>query len=270
MQVKYIISKTTHHLFALRKSSSLRDQSLKANLLKEQNEYLFFANNQTELWRRLKNNFSETEIKRLKNNFVTSQNDFEKEWQILFQQLQIWKIYFQKNNHILKKILLHFAALTHNNLRSINVFLLVNDSKDLHAWFSWTETETFIVLEIPKQADAHGLFPISVLGHEILHILLRKKKKFNQLIAATARDNQLEKMFFEELVVSSFLPEGYLSHLCCNTTIPDNAQKPQDLLSWRRYVAKYMANITKEYIESARKLDQHYLDAVIKVNRTMQ
>jgi len=150
--------------------------------------------------------------------------------------------------------------------------------EDIHAWYSWTPSECSIVAEIPDSfGDSIGAFGLAVLAHEYFHLILKKNdalvvlldecvKEYRKMFAAVV---YLEKgisarKLFEELIISSFIPEGYLAEKHLNLVVM-GAHEATDLSSLRRLVAARVASSAKEYVESARQIDRIYLGRILEV-----
>ena len=73
------------------------------------------------------------------------------------------------------------------------------------------------------------------------------------------------RIFLEELLISSFTPEGYLSQKYFNIKINTYALKPKDLIDWRRLVASKLQDTAKEYVNNTRQIDNKYLSYIIDV-----
>lgn len=134
-----------------------------------------------------------------------------------------------------------------------------------------------MVVEIPfglKVTDS--LFQIGILAHEYFHLILKQNKKLVLQINQTVEENSSlfkkisgegisDKMFFEELLISSFIPEGYLSEKYLNFKVATDISNPEDLLDWRRLVAFKMCQTAKEYTNDGRQIDKEYLERLIEV-----
>jgi hypothetical protein len=67
-------------------------------------------------------------------------------------------------------------------------------------------------------------------------------------------------MVLEELIVSSFVPEGYLIH-----KRPDQPKKdPQDFQSVREQFAHLLRAQAKQYVLSKKEIDTKYLENIIR------
>jgi len=118
------------------------------------------------------------------------------------------------------------------------------------------------------------------MPHEFFHILISKNKKIKKEISMMVtkekeRINNVNKnfglsnqMFLEELVLSSFIPEGYLlekySKININKNYKDNINSKDKLRVLRLYIADKMRDVAKEYVEDNKVIDKNYIEKIIK------
>lgn len=119
-----------------------------------------------------------------------------------------------------------------------------------------------------------------IILHEIFHILLKGNKKlflsFQKIISTNIRlikksplKSWPSKIVFEEALISSFLPEGYLSEKFLNSDVQRFAKnglanKTNDLLTKLRFFcALNLYTLAKKYIEEHKTLDNFYFSHVI-------
>ncbi|MBU2068133.1 hypothetical protein KKE13_00950, partial [Patescibacteria group bacterium] len=208
---------------------------------------------------------------------------FASHWQKAFKNLLSWKQYFQGNSELFEQVILDIKKLSGTNhflLSKIPIYLVSDfrsNDKDINAWFSWMPKQSFIVVEIPFGLKvSSGLFQLGVLAHEFFHLILKQNKnlvlRINQIVEENrglfeklSKGDILDKMFFEELLVSSFIPEGYLSKKYFDLKIATDIFSSKDLLDWRRSVAFKMQQTAKKYISNARQIDKEYLEQLITV-----
>jgi len=121
----------------------------------------------------------------------------------------------------------------------------------------------------------NNFFPLAVLAHEFFHLMLRKNKNlFLKITKITQKNEKLftklskeipSRIFLEELLISSFIPEGYLSEKYFNTKVVSRISKPKDLLSWRKFIAFKLYQIAKKYTDNIRQIDENYLKDLILI-----
>lgn len=181
---------------------------------------------------------------------------------------------FQETVFKLKKLI----GIKHFAISKIPIYLIsdpVSKDKEINAWFSWTSKQSFIVVEIPLGLKIpHNFFPLAVLAHEFFHLILRKNKNLFLKITDIAKENDKlfvglaegipSRMFLEELLISSFTPEGYLSKKYFNTKIISYTSRPKDLLRWRKFVAFKLSQVAKKYINDNQRIDENYLKDLIR------
>ena len=198
------------------------------------------------------------------------------------KDLLLWQRYFQKNQPLFQQVIVEIKKLSgirNFAVSKIPIYLLPdirNKDKEIGASFSWTPSKSFINIEIPFGFKTPiGFFPISILAHEFFHLMLRKNKnlfleikkiaKKNDELFAKLSGGMLGRMFLEELLISSFIPEGYFSEKYLNTKSYTFTSKPKDLLSWRRLIAFKSREIAKNYIDNVREIDEKYLKHIVDI-----
>ena len=83
-------------------------------------------------------------------------------------------------------------------------------------------------------------------------------EKNNELLIKLGK-NISARMFLEELLISSFIPEGYLSEKYLKTIVIPFKSKPRDLLEWRKFIAYKLYKITGLYLKNYKIIDEDYL-----------
>lgn len=266
---------------AKRRQSSFQDL-WKYFAEEEQGELLFYGRNKKAIIKQLENALGKQKNEQFKKTLSAANALFAPQWKETERHLQAWKKYFKKNKKLLQKTLANIEKISGSkkfDYQSAMIQLVSvpgGSAQDLGAWFSWTPKESFIVVEIPIELRApNNYFPLGIVIHEFFHLILRKNKKlFSEMIREAKKNKKLliEKakgmphaMFLEELLVSSFIPEGYISERFLNISIRRKIDKePDDLLDWRRYIAAAMHETAKEYSDSQKKVDKTYLKKIIK------
>lgn len=192
-----------------------------------------------------------------------------------------WKQYFQSNQLLFRQSISDVKKLSgvkYFVFSKIPVYLTPvshKENKEISARFSWTPKKSFIVVEIPSGLKIpNNLFPISVLVHEFFHLMLRENKNLileikkiaekNGKLFAKLSDNMPSRMFLEELIISSFIPEGYLVEKYFNIKVTTYTLRPNSLLTWRKTIAFRLYRTAKKYIDDARQIDKKYLGLLIE------
>jgi len=187
----------------------------------------------------------------------------------------------KQNWGLLESIIVDMCSLC--NISSFSDRLPINliygkNNEDIFAWFSWTPQDSAITIEFNKSLKVEKEFLIMVLAHEIFHLMLRKNKKLMQKISEHSKSNKSIlikikeqglsfKMILEELIVSSFIPEGYLSKKYFNKSIKKVSNKfsQNDLIDWRRYMAYKMRGYAQLYSNKKNTIDNAYIDKIINL-----
>ena len=115
-------------------------------------------------------------------------------------------------------------------------------------------------MEIPinQYPDNNDLFPCAVLLHEIFHLLIRKNKILKKQIYNLNKNSP----YFEELLISSFIPEGYLSQVYLNTPQLKYSKNSKNLIDQRRYIAHKLSDQAQTYIKKKQPLDKKYFNLI--------
>jgi len=236
-------------------------------ILEKNLDVLFFQNN---TWVNLSEFFDKKDLYLFHDQYRVFSVRKNIEWRIHKHILLQWKKYFESNEQIINKLIHKEHKLTdvkNFDLSAIPIYLTINiNSKDVSAWYSVSNNNMFLVIEIPpnKKPNYNNLFPCAILLHEYFHLLIRRNYKLLQTINNFSK-NINDKHFFEELIISSFVPEGYLGIKFLNVKKLKYSSKSKDLLDQRRYIADKMYNHAYKYVESNKKIDQLYLNLVKKL-----
>ncbi len=284
MNPKIIISPSSNLLFFIQKKYEKGLIKLNfQNYFNDKNiDLLFYKETEKKLKIQIGKSIKKSKRDTFEKKLAAIKPFFKLYWEKESKNLNSWKKYFRKNHSILQNIVLDIKKLTgvkNFKISETPIYLIsdpVEKSKEINAWFSWTPKKNFMVIEIPYGLkNPNILFPIGILAHEYFHLILRKNKKFileknrivrknNKLLTKLAK-RMPANMFFEELLVSSFIPEGYLGKKHLKIKIGTLTQKPRKLLEWRRWVAYKTKNRVKKYADNNKKIDREYLSDLIKI-----
>lgn len=102
---------------------------------------------------------------------------------------------------------------------------------------------------------------------------ISKYSESNKSILIKIKEQGLfPKMILEELIVSSFLPEGYLSKKYFNKPTKKVPNKPpnKDLIDWRRYIAYKMRTYAQLYFNKKQTIDDAYIEKIINLIKKSQ
>lgn len=171
------------------------------------------------------------------------------------------------------KIIKNLCGLSESQLpEKIILKLLISVPKECQAW-SFTNT---IALECSGLNEEISCL-YNIFLHECFHILLKQNEKLfnNFLDIIAANRNTIEKngelkiwgaeIVFEEALISSFLPEGYLGQ-----KIGFNCQKNNKvniLEKLRNFCQFEIFDSAKDYVENSRGLDKNYF---LKIEKTIK
>ncbi len=211
---------------------------------------------------------------------------FEKRFSVLWQQeepkLVALRQHLFNKKHIIERALRIIHHLTGARMFSaygtIPIYLTISSSrkKDVVGWFSRFNNRTDLVLECSGLSADNYLEPIFV--HELFHYAVEKSASLKHDIETTARQEQKAlvaisdgmppTLALEELLLSSFVPEGYLSQLFFGTRITpkkriETGKNKDSFASARTYCAHQLRKMTQAYINSKRKIDKNYLLSLI-------
>lgn len=286
MELYIIVSRFSNLLFFAQKAEVFNDE-LQKYLTDEHADMSFYGKNKGEILKKFEKSAEKQNIKQLKESIALINSDFSSHWNNSSKQLLLWKQYFQKNQLLLLKAvssIKKLCGIKKFTLSNIPIYLIsapFSKDKEINAWFSWTPKETFLVVEIPAGLNVpKDSFPLSVLVHEFFHLMLRKNKKLilnineiskkNEKLLSALSGGMPCRMFLEELLVSSFIPEGYLGEIKFKTRVVDSCGiKPKSLLDWRKFVASNLYSTTKNYVNNNRAIDDKYFEELLKITKNL-
>lgn len=284
MRLPLIISRLTNLLFFIQKTGQhfLVKFNLQKYLSDENFNLFYYGKTENKVWEQIKQSIGKQNTKQFQKAIALMEPIFTTHWRKTSEHLFLWKKYFENNQPLLQQIISDIEGLSgveKFNIYKIPIYLIsdsLSKDKEINAWFSWTPRESFIVIEIPfALKPPNNFFPLSILAHEFFHLALRKNKNLLLKIAKIAEENEklftkLEegipnRIFLEELLISSFIPEGYLGEKYFDNKIVPYASKPKGLLKWRKFVAFKLYQTEKKYINNAQRIDEKYLKSLIRI-----
>ncbi|MDO8639587.1 MAG: hypothetical protein Q7R53_01555 [bacterium] len=275
MKFKFKVSKLANLLFFFQKTSQ-------CHLISRNINRLFYEKNENKIWEQIEKSIGIQKVEQIKKSIVALKPAFVSYWPKALKHLLLWERYFQNNQPLFQQVILEVKKLSgtkHFAISKIPIYLVSNpcdEDKEISAWFSWTPKENFIVIEIPIDLKvSNNFFPLSVLAHEIFHSILRKNENLFLKISKIAEENEKiliklsedmpNRIFLEELLISSFIPEGYLGEKYFGIKVNAHTLKPKDLLDWRRLVAFKLRDTVKKYLNNTQQIDKKYLQSIIEV-----
>lgn len=284
MKLSIIISPVSNLFTSIHRSEkkNLAYKNIRRHLEREQVELFFYGRNKSVILKQWESVLEKEDIKKFKKEFALAEAIFVSHWNIKRKHLESWKKYLKSNEVLFCKVFEHLQKISgvknfkKNKVPIYLVSVPKMEDEGISAWFSWTPKESFIVAEIPyTETPPKNLFPLSVLMHEFFHLMIRKNSGLFSLLISTARKNRKKlkkaadgmpyEMFLEEMLMSSFLPEGYLGEKYF-FTMPSIkiGKKPKRLEKWRRMIAEKMKNDIKEYTSKEKKIDKKFLKKLVE------
>ncbi len=254
-------------------------QGAKINL-----EPIFLFKDPKKVWPILLKEIGKAKANKIQSIFKVFEDRFNKIWGKEKEKLErIKKDFINKESQISNnlKIIQKLCRLRKQRLpKKIEVKLLLSSSskEDCQGW-SFNEK---IVLECSGWPIEKTNYLINnIFLHECFHILFKKNKKLfsvfksiinknRRLLRGTKFAKWTPEIVFEEILISSFLPEGYLSEK--NLGINSRASARKELLKenadnfskLRNFCALYLYNLAKEYCDKNKPLDKFYLEKAIE------
>lgn len=284
MYLSIKISRLSNLLFFAQKTNrvNLTKFDFQKYLSDEKFNLSFYGESEDKIWKQIEIIIGKENAKETKKFIVSIDPVFVSHWHKASNHLLLWKQYFQNNRSLSQQAILGLKKLSgikYSTISKIPIYLIsdpVSNDKEINAWFSWTPKESFIVVEIPLGLKAPTIFfPLAVLAHEFFHLMLRENKNLFLEITKIAKENDKlltkltegmpNRIFLEELLISSFIPEGYLGEKYFNTKVISYTSKPKDLWGWRKFVAFKLYQVAKEYIDDIRQIDENYLKDLIGI-----
>lgn len=284
MHLQIIISRLSNFLVFIQKTNRQIPAGfdLKKYFSAENFDLSFYGENNNKIWKQIENDIGKEKVKQFQKSIKSLGAVFNLYWCKETKHLLLWGEYLQSNQLLLQQIIFNIKRLSgiqHFAVARVPIYLIsdfTHNNNEIHAWFSWTPKKSFIVAEISSNFEARdNLFPISVLAHELFHLILRKNKNLFSKIGKIADNNKKlftklsegmpHRLFLEELLISSFIPEGHLNRKHLHTTITTRPEKPKSLLAWRKFVAFRLERTAKVYVDNLRCIDEKYLKDLIKI-----
>jgi len=277
-------SRLFNFLFFIQKENktNLINFDLQKYLSNENFDLLYYKQNKNKICEQIKRSIGKQKAKQFQKIITSLKLVFTIYWRKEFKYLLFWKKYFQSNQSLFQRIISDIKKLSgikHFKVSKISIYLIsdpAHNNEEIHAWFSWSPEKSFIVVEISTGfKPPNNLLPVSILTHEFFHLILRENKNLFSKISEIAEQNKNlftklssgvpNRIFLEELLISSFIPEGYLNEKYFHTKVTTHVVKPKNLLAWRKFVAYKLCQITKKYINNNQQIDDKYLKDLTEV-----
>ena len=249
-------------------------------------EALFFSFSKEKLQQELKENLSPDFLNILDKTYSLFNSRFNKLWIKKEKKLSMIKEGLEKNYFKLKEIIeiIEKISATKNMLLEKNPVQLVMSSKnkeDILGYFSAIGDEHLeIILECSNYLNKNGrIFLNLIIAHELFHFALNRNTKLKKLLKKISRKYEkilselsselpAEKIL-EELLISSFVPEGYISEYYFNQKVKKiekfkNKKGVVNFVLLRQFCAYKMKDTTQKYIKNSKEIDDDYLLEIVK------
>lgn len=235
-----------------------------------------------QLWNILGQEIGTTHTGAIKEVLENFSHRFDIVWQKEETHLMRISKFFNSQSKKIETALAQVESLTglqnKTKLTDIPIQLAMSSAEedDIVGWYSTFEEKTDLVLECSGVIENNFPFLEAVLLHELFHLALRSHSVVMPLIVSVADENQdlLSPLsqdmppfqILEELLISSFTPEGYLATKYFNTTISIAEKTDESVLHnftlIRRRSAHAMRNLAKEYTDEKKCIDKMYLNSL--------
>lgn len=284
MSLPIIISRFSNLLFFVQKTNQgcLTGFDLQKHLA-DNVDISFYGKSESEIWKQIRKSIGKQNTEQFKKAIIPIGPIFASYWKKVSKNLLLWEQYFQDDGKLFEQVIFdikNLSGVKNFSLSKIPIYLISDpnsNDKDINAWFSWMPKQSFVVVEIPFELKIpNRLFQLGILTHEFFHLILKQNKnlvlQINQIVEENkelfeklAKGHISNKMFFEELLISSFIPEGYLGEKHLGFKVVADISSPEDLLDWRRLVAFKIRQTAEQYINNNRQIDKEYFERLMEI-----
>ena len=233
-------------------------------------------------WDRICVEYGREYCEALRDTLMVFSERFQRYWSVAFPRLERIRSYLSGRSEILQRglhIVERLCALPEGSLsfQCIPWFLAIAGSnpRDIIGWFSHRGQHNAFVLEYEGDPTAVSGLLEGIAMHELIHLGLRLQGSLVGYIQSESRSMDVTlsaygmsvERVFEELLVSSFTPEGALSEIVFGKVhglgnVPATSAE-RSLVSLRRWVAAEMHQRALEYLNGGRAIDQAYIREVL-------
>lgn len=219
-----------------------------------------------------------TELNKINKSLDIFEERFEKIWKNEYTILKQWKKKLESSRineeEIAKTLNIYFDTVPNPN-KALKVYLLISSPN-----YGLNGGANIGTGKITVEISDIALFEraTATICHEAIHSLYREK--IHNEIEKYLTTNKVEKELldiwpgrsifnlFNEAIVSSLTPQGYLSEKFFNLIVQNNTKSfiksMKKNKKIRSYIARKMYSTTKDYIENKKQLDQGYIRKVHK------
>ncbi len=262
----------------------LKDFSLIMQKSPSNLEVIFLFSDKKNIWKEIENEIGKEKTIILKKIFSIFTERFNFLWLKEEKKINSIKNYFLKNIHYIDsnlKIIEKLCNLEKKQSASkiiLKILLSSSRKTDCQAWYF---NNTIILEASAWPKDKYDELLNTIFLHECFHFYLQKNKFLSTKIKNLANKNEndikkldlkhwLNEVILEECLVSSFLPEGYLSEKFLKKDIKRVANKKikskneEKLSKLRYFCALKLYNQARDYVENKKALDDLYLKHLLK------
>jgi hypothetical protein len=244
----------------------------------------FFAFRGDRTWQKLGKHIGVRNAATIKDVLAFFLPRFDRIWPQKKMGLLAIDRYLKSNTRQLDAALGNVTALCGTTTRTdhipMNLVIGSGAKGDMSGWCSRMGSEIELILEcskLPGGSRAEFLKMIAV--HELFHCALAKSDKLKKLLDRLAEKHARKlsalshltgaspRNVLEELVISSFVPEGYLGKLHFKTKLGPIKKPPAtgpNFVSVRRYAGYAMRSISKEYVLHKKQIDGLYVESLLE------
>lgn len=254
----------------------------------------FYTRTDKNVWSAVKKMITESEYETLRKIFSVFDEKFNKIWnpKILDNNAKILKRELQKGYCVkIEKDLLNFIGkYNKNQCKKINIFLLKHPVQNSYIAGGANLGNKGITLECNKLVSPKHIslkLAVAIAYHEFIHFAYQKKleKKISKIISQEGDpriplvQNRSLKEAIVEIIIDSLFPEGYLAekhlHYQPLRKMRSKISEYEDIFNrFKRgekvdfnklqyYIVYKLFPLTKEYIETKKRLDEKYIKTVL-------
>lgn len=254
-------------------------QKAKINL-----EPIFLFESHKKVWPILSKEISQESCHKIRSIFRIFESRFDKIWKDEKKKLKrIAKEFINKKFQISRNLedIEKLCGLSKEQLpQKMEVRLLLSSKGDCQGW-SFKEV---VVLECSGWPIKKINYLFLIFLHECFHILFKRNGKLfsvfksvinrnRQIINKTELKNWMPEVIFEEALISSFLPEGYLSEKILKINSRKVARKElakkrvDKFAALRNFCALHLYDSAKKFVSENKPLDEFYFEKTVKCIR---
>lgn len=245
----------------------------------------FFSLPETHVWSQVKNLVKAKEYKKLQSVFRKIEPCFQKIWIREKPKLKVMQKLLtsaSKSNSVKSclRVLLRLCGKKPNDFSTkIPVFLLLSADKGYGGTMLKGKKE-LITLECSSYPPNRAVDLLPMLLHETMHLICEQSMYQSILVKFLQKKEKIIRSFkfydlipdsyslLNEVIISSFIPEGYLSKKYFGVDVKtrarqrlfySNASATQIFSSLRYFCAAKLFSLAQKYVENKKQIDSCYL-----------